>query len=60
MITQREVAKNTGLHETYISNVINGRVNVSMSNAIKIADAYGITIYDLQKIIESKVKKNDV
>lgn len=48
-ISQEELAFETGLHRTYISDVERGKRSISLKNIEKIAESLGIEIYELFK-----------
>ena len=48
-ISQVELAFETGLHRTYISDVERGKRSISLKNIEKIAESLGIEIYELFK-----------
>lgn len=48
-ITQTELAKSAGLNRSYLSEVENGLVSISIHRAEKIARALGSTLSDLLK-----------
>lgn len=47
LITQRELSEKTGIAQVTINKYLNGHLNPSHSNAMKIADALGCNIKDL-------------
>ncbi len=56
-ITQQQLAKDSGLHFTYISSIEKGDRNVSLLNIIKIAQALSCDFLDLLGKIKIKKKK---
>lgn len=45
--SQESFAAHAGLHRTYISHVERATVNLSLGNAVRIADALDVTVLDL-------------
>jgi len=48
-ISQEELAFETGLHRTYISDVERGKRSISLKNIEKLANSLGVEIYELFK-----------
>lgn len=48
-LSQAELARRVPIHDTYLSDVENGRRNVALTNIVRIAKALGV---DAGKLIE--------
>ena len=46
-ISQQELAKRSGLHRTYVSDLERGERNPSVASILKIADALHVTVGEL-------------
>ena len=46
-MSQQDLAKKVGVDRSTISRIENGTIETTIDNAIKIADALGVSLYDL-------------
>lgn len=44
--TQEEMAERSGLHRTYIGSIERGERNLALLNIRKVANAFGLTLYE--------------
>ncbi len=51
-LSQDDIINKTGFSQSYISNVENGKHNLSLINALKLSDAVGKNIESMLKEIE--------
>ena len=51
-LSQDDIIDKTGFSQSYISNVENGKHNLSLINALKLSDAVGKNIESMLKEIE--------
>ena len=51
-LSQDNIADKTGMSKAYISNIENGKHNLSLINALKLSDAVGKNIESMLKEIE--------
>ncbi len=51
-LSQDDIVDKTGMSKAYISNIENGKHNLSLINALKLSDAVGKNIESMLKEIE--------
>lgn len=51
-LSQEDIIDKTGFSQSYISNIENGKHNLSLINALKLSDAVGKNIESMLKEIE--------
>ena len=51
-LSQDDIVDKTGMSKSYISNIENGKHNLSLINALKLSDAVGQNIESMLKEIE--------
>lgn len=51
-LSQDDIINKTGFSQSYISNIENGKHNLSLINALKLSDAVGKNIESMLKEIE--------
>ncbi|MBP3847202.1 helix-turn-helix transcriptional regulator [bacterium] len=51
-LSQDDIIEKTGFSQSYISNIENGKHNLSLINALKLSDAVGKNIESMLKEIE--------
>jgi transcriptional regulator with XRE-family HTH domain len=51
-LSQDDIVDKTGMSKSYISNIENGKHNLSLINALKLSDAVGKNIESMLKEIE--------
>ena len=51
-LSQDDIINKTGFSQSYISNIENGKHNLSLINALKLSDAVGKNIESMLKAIE--------
>ena len=51
-ISQEELAARSGMHRTYVGGVERGERNLSYANLLRIADALGMNLSELQQNAE--------
>ena len=56
-MTQREVAREIGIDEAYLSKVVRGQIEPSVIKALKIAKTLGCTVEDLYGRGGSRARK---
>jgi transcriptional regulator with XRE-family HTH domain len=55
--TQEELAERSGLHHTYVGGVERGERNASIESYCKIAEAFGISLADLFRLVNHELEK---
>jgi transcriptional regulator with XRE-family HTH domain len=50
-LTQEEFAERAGIHRTYISDIERGTRNPSLINIERVADALGVTLSELFRLV---------
>ena len=51
-ISQEELAARSGMHRTYVGGVERGERNLSYTNLLRLADALGLSLSELQQRAE--------
>ena len=51
-ISQEELAARSGMHRTYVGGVERGERNLSYTNLLRLAEALGLTLSELQQRAE--------
>lgn len=51
-LSQQRLANLMGTHQSHIAKIEAGSINISFETAVKMADALGISLDDLRKLVE--------